>query len=232
MGRRFLLGCGLLAPLVYFGTVVLGGLLRPGYSHMAHAISELIATGAPNTALLIPLFTLYDILLAAFGAGLLLLINADPNARGRRSGAWGALALVVAGLLGVVMNLFFPQDPGGPPVTLAGTIHVVLAGVLSLGTMLAILCTGMWLRQLPGLRAYWRYSLVSLAVVLISGGLGAAAIATSSPYLGLVERVTIGAFIQWVFVIGLKLSFSTIATDRPEVRIDPMSFRGVNSVRD
>jgi hypothetical membrane protein len=213
MSRRYLLICGLLAPLVYVGAVILGGLLRPGYSHVAHAISELIAAGAPNTTLLNPLFTLYDILLAAFGVGLLLTVRAHPEQRGMRSGSLGAFALIVSGLLGVLMNLFFPQDPGGPPVTLIGTVHVVLAGVLSLGTMLAILCTGLWLRQAPGLHAYWRYSLASLAVIFISGWLGAAAIATSSPYLGLVERVTIGAFIQWVFVIALKLAAPTAATD-------------------
>jgi hypothetical protein len=205
MRRSYLLVCGVLAPLVYVVAGILGGLLRPGYSQSVHAISELIARGAPNTSLLIPLFTLYDILLAAFGAGLLQTVNTYSEVRSRRSGAWGALALVVAGLLGVVMNLFFPQDPGGPPVTFAGTMHVVLAGVLSLGTMLAILGTGLWLRQMPGLRAYWRYSLVSLAVVVAFGGLGAAAIATSNPYLGLVEQVTIGACIQWVFVIALRL---------------------------
>jgi hypothetical protein len=213
MSRRYLLICGLLAPLVYVGAVILGGLLRPGYSHVAHTISELIAAGAPNTTLLNPLFTLYDILLAAFGVGLLLTVRAHPEQRGARSGSLGAFALIVSGLLGVLMNLFFPQDPGGPPVTLTGTVHVVLAGVLSLGTMLAILCTGLWLRQAPGSRAYWCYSLASLAAIFISGGLGAAAIATSSPYLGLVERVTIGAFIQWVFVMALKLAAPTAATD-------------------
>ena len=36
-----------------------------------------------------------------------------------------------------MMNLFVPQDPGGPPVTVAGTVHIALVGVLSLGTMLA-----------------------------------------------------------------------------------------------
>jgi len=213
MSRRYLLICGLLAPLVYVGAVILGGLLRPGYSHVAHAISELIAVGAPNTTLLNPLFTLYDILLAAFGVGLLLTVRAHPEQRGTRSGSLGAFALIVSGLIGVLMNMFFPQDPGGPPVTLTGTVHVVLAGVLSLGTMLAILCTGLWLRQAPGSRAYWRYSLASLAAIFISGGLGAAAIATSSPYLGLVERVAIGAFIQWVFVMALKLAAPTAATD-------------------
>jgi hypothetical membrane protein len=209
MSRKYLLVCGMLAPLVYVGAVILGGMLRPGYSHSAHAISELIAAGAPNSAVLNPLFTLYNFLLAAFGAGLLLTVKASPKQPGKRSGTWGALALVVASILGVLMNLFFPQDPGGPPVTVTGTIHVVLAGVLSLGTMLAMLWIGFWLRHLPGLRAYWRYSLASLAVVFVSGGLGAAAIATNSPSLGLVERVTIGAFVQWVFVIALKLAIAT-----------------------
>ena len=57
---------GCLPPLVYVGAVAIGGLLRPGYNHLAHAISELIAAGAPNKPLLNPLFTFYDILLAAF----------------------------------------------------------------------------------------------------------------------------------------------------------------------
>jgi len=223
MRRSYLLLCGVLAPLVYVGAAILGGLLRPGYSHISHAISELIAAGAPNTTLLIPLFTLYDILLAGFGAGLLLAVMARPEQNGRRSGTWGALTLVVAGLLGVVLNLFFPQDPGGPPVTFAGTVHVALAGVLSLGTMLAMLCTGLWLRHLPDLHAYWRYSLLSLLLVFISGGLGAAAIATRSPYLGLVERVTIGACIQWVFVIALRLSAPRSTSERSEIqpRVSP-----------
>jgi hypothetical protein len=200
------------------GTVILGGLLRPGYSHVAHAISELIAAGTPNTALLTPLFTLYDLLLAAFGVGLLLTVKASEERQGVRSGTWGALTLVVAGLLGVLMNLFFPQDPGGPAVTFAGTVHVVLAGMLSLGTMLAMLCTGLWLRHAPVLRIYWIYSLASLVLVVVSGALGAAAIATSSPSLGLVERVTIGAFLQWVFVIALKLTPTTTAMERRVTR--------------
>ena len=62
MSRKYLLVCGVVAPLVYIGTVILGGLLRPGYSHVAQAISELMAAGAPNKLLLDTLFTLYDIL--------------------------------------------------------------------------------------------------------------------------------------------------------------------------
>jgi hypothetical protein len=81
--------------------------------------------------------------------------------------------------------------------------------------LLAAFGTGLWLRHRPGLHAYWRYSLLSLLLVFVSGGLGAAAIAMRSPYLGLVERVTIGAYIQWVFVLALKLASAASALERP-----------------
>jgi hypothetical protein len=86
MSRKYLLVCGVLAPFVYVGAVILGGLLRRDYSHSAHAISELIAAGAPNKLLLDMLFTFYDLLLAAFGAGLLLTAMASPEQHAKRSG--------------------------------------------------------------------------------------------------------------------------------------------------
>lgn len=222
MNRKYLLLCGVLASLVYVAAVILGGLLRPGYSHTHDAISELLTAGAPNIALLNPLFTVYDLLLAGFGIGLVLTVNASPEPLGKRSGMVGGYALIIAGIIGVLMNLFFPQDPGGPPVTSVGTIHVALAGVLSLGTMVAMLSTGLWLRHLPALHGYWIFTLVCLAIVFVSGGLGAAAIASGSPYLGLVERVTIGTFLVWVLVIALKLFLATPAAStsstRPDVR--------------
>jgi hypothetical protein len=58
---------GILAPVVYVTTVILGGILRPGYSPLSEAVSELIATGAPNKLFLDPLFALYNLLTLAFG---------------------------------------------------------------------------------------------------------------------------------------------------------------------
>lgn len=66
--KKFLMMSGMLAALVYVGTAILGGLLRPGYSHLAEAISELVAADAPNRTLLSPLFLLYDALLGFFRA--------------------------------------------------------------------------------------------------------------------------------------------------------------------
>jgi hypothetical protein len=62
MRNRILMLCGILAPIVYAVAVVLGGIVRPGYSHISQFISELIAAGAPNKSLLDPPFALYNLL--------------------------------------------------------------------------------------------------------------------------------------------------------------------------
>ena len=58
--KKLLMLCGISAAIIYVGTVILGGLLRPGYSHISMAISELVADGAPNRSLLSSLFLLYN----------------------------------------------------------------------------------------------------------------------------------------------------------------------------
>lgn len=202
--KKFLMMSGMLAAVVYVGTVILGGILRPGYSHMAEAISELVAVDAPNRPLLSSLFLLYNALVAFFGLGLFL--KARSELRGRVSGLIGSLALAVpVGISGLLMELFFPQDPGGLPTTTAGTVHIVLAGIASAGTMVAIAALGLWFRNLPALKGYVTYSFITVALVFASGALTAAALASNHPLFGVSERITIGAFILWLFIVGLQM---------------------------
>jgi Protein of unknown function (DUF998) len=184
--------------------VVLGGLFRPGYSHIAQYVSELIEAGAPNKALLDPLFALYNIFTIAFGVGLFLYGKAIPESRRKMLGIVGALILIAEGIFGFV-TVFFPQDPIGSPATAIGNMHIVLASLSSLTTMLAMLLVGLWFRVIPALRSYGLYSFISLGVVFISGGVAASTIAYPGPVNGLIERVTIFGFIQWLFVVALKM---------------------------
>jgi hypothetical membrane protein len=207
--KKLLLLCGIAAPVVYVVAVILGGLLRPGYSHTAQAVSGLIETGAPNKPLLDPMFALYNLLTVAFGIGLLQVVRGENENKRKRVGTLGAIFLVIEGLFGFV-TIFFPQDPGGPPVTSTGTMHVVLAGLSSLTTMLTMLLMGFWFRSTSSLRGYGIYSWISVLVVFISGGLAAASVANQSPIGGLVERITIGGFLQWLFVIAIKLYSSAV----------------------
>lgn len=201
--KRYML-CGMLALLVYVGAVIVGGVKRPGYSHISHFVSELIEAGAPNKTLLNPLFALYNLLTMAFGLGLLAKVRAMSQNKGVRSGSRGALVLVAEGLFGF-LTVFFPQDPRGAAVTPRGIIHIVLAGLSSLTTMLSMAFMGFWFRTIRRLRGYGLYSFVSAVLVFISGGAAAYTGATKSRIVGLMERITIGGFLQWLFVTAVKL---------------------------
>lgn len=201
--KKLLMLCGISAAVVYVGTVILGGLLRPGYSHISEAISELVADGAPNRPLLSSLFLLYNVLASAFGIGLFL--KAKSQSRSQISGIIGSLALFLVGPAGILMELAFPQDPGGTATTFAGTMHFVMAGITSFGTMVAILLLAFWFKSFPPLKSYVIYSWISVMIIFISGSLTAAALASHHPLFGLIERITILTFTLWLFVIGLKM---------------------------
>ncbi len=216
MKNKVLMFCGILAPVIYILTVVLGGVIRPGYSHLAQAVSDLIATEAPNKALLDPLFALYNLLTIAFGIGLFLYIRSNNQKRGNWVGTLGALILVAEGVFGII-TLFFPEPVGGMAATITNTgkLHIVFAGLSSLTTMLTILLMGFWFRNNQTLRGYGLYSFISVAVVFISGGLAAITVATQSPVAGLVERITIGGFLQWLFIIALMMYSSKAISEWP-----------------
>jgi hypothetical protein len=48
MNLKLLYLCGMLVPFVYIFKYVIGGALRPGYSHLSDSVSELLSSGAPN----------------------------------------------------------------------------------------------------------------------------------------------------------------------------------------
>ncbi len=201
--KKLLMLCGMFAAIIYIGTVILGGLLRPGYSHISMAISELVADGAPNRPLLSSLFLLYNALLTVFGIGLFLKVNSQP---GRKiSGYVGSIALILVGMAGILMELVFAQEPGGTATTFAGTMHFVMAGVASLGTMIAVLGIGLWFRNIPEMKHYVVYSIISVAIIFVSGGLTGAAMANHSSLFGLIERITILTFTLWIFIVGRKI---------------------------
>lgn len=202
--RIFLLG-GVIAPLIYALAVILGGVLRPGYNHISQAVSELIEVGAPNKAILNPLFILYNLLTAAFGLGLFYFVRSKSQpSGGLNSGSIAALVLVAEAVFGFV-TVFFPQDVPGTPFTATGTTHIVLAGLSSLTSMAAILLLALWLRGIPGMQGYRIYSWISLAIVFLTGGTAAFMTAKGIPINGLMERITIGGFLQWMLVMAIKL---------------------------
>lgn len=203
MSRKFLLS-GLAATLIYVAVVIIGGAIRPGYNHITQFISELIAAGAPNKTLLDPLFAIYNILTAVFAWALIMAVRSSAAGPKKTIGLIGAWTLLAEGLFGF-LTLFFPQDAIGTPVTTIGTIHIVLAGLSSLTTMGVMLLMGIWFKADARLKAFGVYSFVSVALVFVFGGLSAALGASQSPASGLMERLTIGGFLQWMAVVSYGL---------------------------
>jgi hypothetical protein len=203
--------CGALAAALYTGTVILGGILTPGYSHLSQPVSELVAAGATNRPLLSMLFLIYNLLVCAFGVGLCLAALRTPigilTGKHKVAGLLGGVALGIVGLAGILLELFFPQDSGGAnaPTTFTGAMHIAIAGVAAMGTILAIALVGLWFRSYRVMGGYSTYSFLTAAVIFVSGAMGAIFAGGANQFFGLVERTTIGAFIAWLFVMGLKM---------------------------
>lgn len=188
---------GLLAPLIYLATVIVGGAMRPGYSHFGNAISELVESNAPHRRALNTAFFAYNACTIALGIGITALA---PNPTIVLSG-W---ILGVTGLLGVAMS-WLPMDPIGTPATAPGVGHLVVAGLMSVGSMAAILAFAIGAGGVDGWNAFSVYSYATFAIVLVTGGAAALSARGLWRSMGLLERLTIGTFLQWNAVLAVAL---------------------------
>ena len=196
--QRFLSFCGVIAPLVFVFTAILGGALRPGYSHLSNTVSELFSPGSPNKLLLDFLHTLFALLLTSFGIGLLKFFQVQEEFK--RLGITGAVLFTAAGGLSVTTATIFPQDPWGTPPTFPGQMHIYVSGVLSILTMGAMVLIGIWFNKAGVYPGFGTYSFITVGATLLS-----AAYFTSkfgSPEMGLAERITILVGFQWTFTLA------------------------------
>jgi hypothetical protein len=187
--------CGMLSPIVYTVTWILGGILQPEYDHIRDDISSLFAVGAPNKRLIQSLMITSSVLLFAFYLGLHEGINDGGGS------IVGPILFLVSSFLGMLVTLFFPLDEGGEIITLRGKMHLILvigSGLLTIAGMVAL-----WFRlqSVSVWSVFATYSLisaiVSLILVVISG------IFIKSRYRGLLERLGVTPYQLYYFVLGL-----------------------------
>ena len=198
-----LLGCGIAYPVGYvFANDVIAASRYPGYSRRNQAISELSAVGAPTRGFITGTLPVFTALAAAYGAGVW------ASAAGRRSLRAAGAVLLASGATSVAW-LPFPMssrlDIASGKAASNDVGHLVLTGV-----------TGAEIVALLGLGAaafgpkFRAYSLASAAVVLGSGALTSRQAANLSrgkptPAMGLYERASIGAWLQWMAALAVIL---------------------------
>lgn len=200
MLRKILVSCGVVAPVLYVVTAIVGAALRPNdYSHIVNAISELLSNGAPNKAVLDVVFNIYNALLLVFAIGAYFAMKNLPR----------TCRVAMGILIGIqVLSFswgFFPMDPLGAEATFAGTMHNILGGVVALATIIMPILMGLGLRRLDGFNRYAVYSFISSAIIFTSGLMGVILAGQGVQLFGLFERITIGTYEVWIFVTAMKL---------------------------
>lgn len=199
LSRRVLLVCGIVAIPVYAATDIVAGTLYPGYSFTDQAVSELFAIGAPTSSLVIPLFTVYSLLVLVFASGVWMSAG--------RSRALHILALIVVAnaVNGLVLWNFFPMHMRGTEVTFIDTMHLILAAT---GGITGALAVGF------GAIAFGRrfriYSVVTIVAMFAPTILTFALVPQvtaneSSPWIGLLERIAFAVYWQWQIVLAIVL---------------------------
>jgi len=175
---------GIVAPLFYIIPTIVGGLLRPGYSHFSNSVSDLLASGAPNRIYLMIPFTVYAIFLSVFGFGLFSVLKSKPTPLNSQTGLIGFILIGASmGILGILTMTVFRQDPHGAPMTTPGLMHLILVGIQAVSAMAAILLIGFWFKS-NGFSGYFIYSIISFVVLLITGIISIIGVTQGSQFIG------------------------------------------------
>ncbi len=197
--RKALLICGILSSLLYVGTDILAAMQWEGYSYTSQAVSELMAIGAPTRPLVVSLFTIYNMLVIAFGLGIRAM---DSRKRALR---FTGILLMVYGIVGQAALLFFPMNLRGAEKSITDTMHIIFTGVI---VLLILLFIGFGAAALG--KRFRLYSMATILILVVFGVVSGSqasrfAVQLPTPWLGVIERVNIYSAMLWVLVLAVTL---------------------------
>jgi hypothetical protein len=205
--RKILLICGIVAPLLFVSTDILAGTLYAGYNFTDQAVSELFAIGASTSDLVVPLFTVYSVLLVAFAFGIWMMSAASR----KRALCVLALMMIVNAVNSLVLWNFFPMHMRGAEMTFTDIMHLTLAGM---GAFFGVLTVGL---GVAALRNWFRFYSIGTILILIVPGILAFLYVPEvggnqpTPWLGLTERISIYGNTVWQLVLAIVLLREEIA---------------------
>jgi hypothetical protein len=197
---RALLSCGVLSAALYAAMLVIVPMGWPEYSSASGTVSELSAIDAPTRSLWVALGAVWTALYVAFGVGAWL--SAGRN----RALRWMASAITAAAVLGAFWPPMHQREvlaAGGGELT--DTLHLVWTAGNGLLTLLAM---GFAAAALG--KGFRTYSIASMVTLLVAGMLtsrDAPGVEANlpTPWMGVWERVNIGAWLLWVAVLAVVL---------------------------
>ena len=203
---------GVGAAAVYVAATASGSLLDSSYSQVGQHVSDLTGTGAPTRWELAPPYIIYNLLSAAFAAGVYLASNRNWLFKAATA------LLVINSIAGVMMVTFFTEDLGGSPTTFAGYGHIWFAAVSSLAIVTASVLYGFAFRRSPTWHGMSSVSFLVAAAFVVAAPFAVMTTAGHSGYAGLAERAAIAPFIIWLVVAGAGASMHGNRPGRPVLR--------------
>lgn len=195
--RSALLICGIAAAASYVVADIVCGRLYPGYSFADQAVSELFAIGAPTSSLVVPLFSLSSLLLAAFAFGVWL-SSGDNRSLRIMAVTFGASALV-----GIVLWNLFPMHMRGTEPGFSDTMHLILATNPFVPLSIVLGFTAFR----GSFRLYSAATFLVLAISAVFAFMYAADVSANvpTPGLGIGERVAQYAYELWQTTLAVVL---------------------------
>lgn len=198
--KKVLLICGIISSLYYVAVNIYVPMQYEGYDSASQTVSELSAIDTPTRSLWVWLLTAYTVLVIAFGWGVRQSANGNRPLR-----IAGGLMIVYA-----VIGIFWPPmhqrevlAAGGG--TLTDTLHIAFT-MVTVPLMLLVIGFG---AAAHGMR-FRLYSILTIVVQLVFGvltGLQSPQLEADlpTPWMGVWERISIGAYMLWVVVLAIIL---------------------------
>jgi hypothetical protein len=198
--HKFLLICGVLSSVLYVVANVVTAMQYPGYSSSSQTVSELSAIDTPTRSLWVFLMAAYSLLVIAFAFGVW---RAAGNNRRLQVVAALLIADAVIGFFWSPMHQREVLAAGGG--TLTDTLHIVFTFIT---IPLLVLTIGFGSTAFG--KGFRFYSIVTLAILLIAGiltGIDSPRMEANlpTPWIGVWERICIGAYMLWVAIFAIKL---------------------------
>jgi hypothetical membrane protein len=192
---RFLVGCGLIAPLVALAVFALAASRAPGYDHAADTISKLSVPGVGDPWVWTSGLIVYSLLMGLFSGGLRRRFTRVPGS------GWLWAAILVHAVLMAGVGLFRDDLRPGGFFTWEGAVHDVLSGMAFSALVVAMAATTWMARRVEAMQPLHRLTPV-LGGTMTAVGLGF--LFTPVAVQGVPQRIFTVLAAAWICSLALQ----------------------------
>ncbi len=197
---RYTILVAVLSPILYFAASFIGGAANQGYSHIKDSVSDLLIKGSPRLAVLDTMMIISFVFIAL--SCVAMLITHAPSLKGATKA--GLILIGLSGIFSLCSSIIFRLDPHASGMTINSAMHVVFVALAALCTIVGGMLVGFTMFSVAGWGGFRIYTVITFTIMLIGAVISPIIIDNNVPVVGLVERISILAYNQWLIVVAIK----------------------------